>query len=143
MAFRIIDYKADQGRFTRGTAFGLLAALTYYGCNTLYSFLNWDWATKALGGVRIPVLELPLSAGLLIAVGVFVGVCLVLRYAINHPKLAELLIDTEGELKRVTWPSWPETRNGSVVVILTVVTMLILLAGADLVLSRFFESVVF
>ncbi len=143
MALRIIEYKHEQGRYTRGTAFGLLIALAYYGVVTLYSFLHWDWATSAFGGVTIPVLELPFSAGLLICGGVFVALALSLRYAVNHPKLADLLIDTEGELKRVTWPSWSETRNGSVVVIVTVVTMLILLAGADLILSRFFDTIVF
>lgn len=143
MAFRIIQYKEEQGRYTRGTAFGLVLALAYYGAASFYAFLHWDWASKPIGGITIPVLELPLSVGFLIATGVFIAAALGIRYAVNHPKLADLLIDTEGELKRVTWPSWSETRNGSVVVIVTVVAMLILLAGADLVLSRFFDTIVF
>ena len=142
MALRIIDYKAEQGRITRGTAFWLLVFLAYYGATSLYEFLSWDWAKKDLGFV-LPVLELPVDGRLIVAVLVFAAVFLGLRYAINHPKLADLLIDTEGALKRVTWPSWPETWNGSLVVVVTVVTMLVLLAGADIILSRFFESVVF
>ncbi len=142
MALRIIDYKEDQGRITRGTAFWLLVLLAYYGATTLYAFLSWDWARKDLG-FTVPVLELPFDGRLAVSLVVFLVSFLVIRKAINHPKLADLLIDTEGELKRVTWPSWPETWNGSLVVVVTVVTMLVLLAGADIILSRFFETVVF
>ncbi|MFG0319218.1 MAG: preprotein translocase subunit SecE [Planctomycetota bacterium JB042] len=142
MALRIIEYKEDQGRITRGTAFWLLVLLAYYGAATLYAFLSWDWARKDLG-FTVPVLELPFDGRLAVSVAVFLVSFLVIRKAINHPKLADLLIDTEGELKRVTWPSWPETWNGSLVVVVTVVTMLVLLAGADIILSRFFETVVF
>lgn len=142
MALSIISYKPEQGRYTRGTAFGLLIALVYYGSVTLYSFLSWEWAQASLG-FTVPVFEVPVTPGFLIALGAFIALGLGLRHAINRPKLADLLIDTEGELKRVTWPSWPETWNGSIVVIITVLTMLVLLAGADIILSRFFESVVF
>lgn len=142
MAFRIIDYKAEQGRATRGTAFWLLILLAYYGATTLYAFLSWDWARTEFG-FTLPVLELPVDGRLVASVVVFLAMAFALKKGINHPKLADLLIDTEGELKRVTWPSWPETWNGSLVVVVTVVAMLVLLAGADIILSRFFESVVF
>lgn len=142
MAFQILKYKADQGRYARGVTFGFAAALAYYGSSTLHDFLAWDWARAELG-FTIPVLEVPVTPSLLIAVAVFVAALIAARVAVNHVKLADLLIDTEAELKRVTWPSWPETWNGSLVVVITVVTMLVLLAGADLVLSRFFEGFVF
>ncbi|MFH0946410.1 MAG: preprotein translocase subunit SecE [Planctomycetota bacterium] len=142
MVFRILTYKPEQGRYARGTAFWLMLALAYYGASTMFLFLSWDWARTELG-FTIPVLELALTPGLLISVAAFVAMLLGLRYAINHPKLGELLIETEGELRRVTWPSWPETWNGSVVVVVTVIAMVALLAGADIVLSRFFEHVIF
>ena len=142
MAFRIIHYKPEQGRYTRGTAFWLLTALAYYGALTMFLFLSWDWAGKDLG-FSIPVFELNATPGLLIAVLVFIVMEFGLRFAINHPKLGDLLIETEGELRRVTWPSWPETWNGSIVVIVTVAAMVALLAGADIVLSSFFERVIF
>lgn len=142
MAFRIISYKPEQGRYTRGTTFWLFAALAYYGASSLYGFLSWDWARDSLG-FTLPVVEIPVSPGFLICLAVFLVMCLALRYAINHVKLADLLIDTEGELKRVTWPSWPETWNGSIVVVVTVLTMLVLLAGVDIILTSFFEKLVF
>lgn len=142
MALSILTYKPDQGRYVRGTAFGLLLLLAYYGANTLLHFLSWDWAQTRLG-FEIPVLEVVVTPGLLFATAAFIALGLGLRYAMNHPKFADLLIDTEGELKRVTWPSWEETRDGSFVVVMTVVAMLVLLAGADLVLARIFEGVIF
>ena len=142
MAFRIITYKAEQGRFARGAAFWMLSIFSYYGSTTFYAFLSWDWARSDLG-FTVPVLALPVDASLILSVVLFIVISLGLRFAINQQKLADLLIDTEGELKRVTWPSWPETWNGSLVVVVTVVTMLILLAGADMILSQFFEKLVF
>ena len=142
MAFQILKYKSELGRYTRGVAFGFGVALAYYGSSTFHDFLSWDWARADLG-YTIPVLEVAVEPGLLAAAGLFVAVLIGLRIAVNHPTIAEFLIDTEAELKRVTWPSWPETWNGSLVVVLTVVVMLFLLAGADLVLSQFFEGFVF
>lgn len=142
MAFSIFTYKPEQGRYSRGTAFWMLLALAYYGATTMFQFLSWEWARAELG-FTLPVFELALTPGLLIAVAAFAAMALGLRFAINHRKLGELLIDTEGELRRVTWPSWPETWNGSIVVVVTVVAMVALLAGADIVLSRFFEHVIF
>lgn len=142
MALRILTYRSDKGRYVRGAAFGMLVALAYYGAVTLRDFLSWNWARNELG-FTIPVLEIPLTAGFLIALAVFVASVVAVRYAVNHPKAADLLIDTEEELQRVTWPTWPETWNGSVVVVVTVITMLVLLAGADVILSRLFEQVIF
>jgi preprotein translocase SecE subunit len=142
MAFKVIHYKPDQGRYTRGVALGLLICLAYYGAVTLFQFLAWDWFRKELG-FTVPVLEVPTTPGLLIAVVAFLAMAWGLRYAVNHPKLADLLIDTEGELKRVTWPSWPDTWTGSIVVVITVVAMLAILASFDFALNRIFSRVVF
>ena len=107
MAFDIFTYKADKGRFTRGAAFGGLVALAYYGSTTFNDFLSWDWARTHLGDFTIPVLEIDVTPAFLISAGLFVVAFLALRKGVNHPKAADLLIDTEEELKRVTWPSWP------------------------------------
>lgn len=143
MSLSAFPYRSEEGRLARGTAFWMLVALAYYGAMTLYHFLSWDWAQRVLGGYVIPVVEIPLTPAFLIAAGVFLGSLLAIRYALNHPKLADLLIDTEAEMRRVTWPSWSETWNGSIVVVVTVIAMLILLAGADLLLTRIFEDLVF
>ena len=55
-----------------------------------------------------------------------------------HPQSTQvsgLLIETEGELRKVTWPSTAETWSGTIAVIITVVLMLCFLYASDLVLS--------
>ena len=143
MAFDILSYKHDQGRPARNVTFYTLAVLSWYGASSLHAFFGrFDWSLTSLG-FSIPVVHIAVSPGFLIATLFFVAGLYGARFAVNHPKSADLLIDTEGEMRRVTWPSWPETLNGSIVVIITVVALLLVLAGADMVLSRFFEHVVF
>ena len=142
MAFALLSYKPEQGTYARGSVLGLMTALAFYGATSLQSFLRWDWARKDLG-FTIPVLEISVTPGFLISTLVFVGMVALVRFGVNHQKLADLLIDTEGELRRVTWPSWPDTWHGSVVVVITVVTMLVILAVFDAVLTQIFEGVIF
>jgi preprotein translocase SecE subunit len=142
MALELLTYKPDQGRGARLVSFGALAVLSWYGVTTLYDFLSWEWSRAELG-FTIPVVEIPVTPAFLIAAAVLIASLVGLRVLLNHPRVADLLIDTEGEMRRVTWPSWPETLNGSIVVIVAVIALLIVLSSADLVLSRFFEHVVF
>lgn len=142
MAFDLLSYKPDQARPTRNGTFLALGALAWYGASSFHGFLSWDWAQTSLG-FTIPVVNVAVTVGFVVATLVFFAMLLGLRWGINYPRAAELLIDTEAEMKRVTWPSWPETLNGSIVVIVTVVALLVVLAGADFVLSRFFEHWVF
>ena len=39
--------------------------------------------------------------------------------------------ETMGELRRVTWPTWPEARNLTVVVLIVLVIMALFLWGID------------
>ncbi|MCC6669726.1 MAG: preprotein translocase subunit SecE [Planctomycetes bacterium] len=55
--------------------------------------------------------------------------------ALNRPRVADLLIETEGELRKVTWPSSHETISGTVAVAVTVVVMFVFLIVADLLLT--------
>ena len=54
---------------------------------------------------------------------------------LNRPKVADTLIETEGEMNKVTWPSWPETWAGSLAVGGMVLVLFVFLTGADLFLS--------
>ena len=59
---------------------------------------------------------------------------------LNRPKYAELLIDTENELKKVTWPSGTETVNGTVAVAVTVVALFFFLSAADTVIAFLMDT---
>jgi preprotein translocase subunit SecE len=75
------------------------------------------------------------------------GVCLLLSYLawrlLNAPKIADLLVDTEVEMKKVTWPSMDDSRKASVVVVVCVAVMVTFLAASDFGLQWFFFHVVY
>lgn len=122
----------------RMTAFWSLAILVFYGSASLKTELvaRSNALAQPIGGIRLPVLGVNLSPAFLIAAIVFgVGMWLLNRW-LARPRYADLLIETETELRKVTWPTIEETINGSVVVILCVVFIMVYLAGADWLLGR-------
>jgi preprotein translocase SecE subunit len=47
-----------------------------------------------------------------------------------------------GELRRVTWPTWPEARNLTVVVIIVLVAMAMFLWLVDLTATRILSLII-
>ena len=136
-----MPYKKDQGRLVRMAAFWSLACLVVYGAVSLHGEL-----TARFGGVlarpffagmpKIPVLGVTLNAALLIVVAVLSGALWLLYRWHQKPKIADLLIETEAELRKVTWPTMPEAINSSIVVMVCVLFLMMYLAGADWLLGR-------
>ena len=134
-----MSYKKDQGRMVRMGAFWSLAILIFYGCISLRSELTAmspDTLGRQLADFRVPMLGMDLTPALLIAGGVLaLSLWLLYRWE-QKPKNADLLIETENELKKVTWPALDEAINGSWTVMLTVIFLMVFLAGADYLLAR-------
>jgi preprotein translocase SecE subunit len=140
-------YKQDQGRIARLIAFWALALLLFYGCMSLKTSLEtWQWSAatgKALiaSTPRVPILGWSLNGALVIASLVFVsGVWLLYRWQ-QTPKVADLLIDTESEMTKVTWPTMTDAVNSSIVVMGVVLFLMAFLAGADIVLGWWTRSI--
>jgi preprotein translocase subunit SecE len=138
-------YKPEQGRYVRMAAFWSLFAFWSYGCYRLQFtlqgwFAGWFPAPRFHPGFgEGDFVQLPLVGGInlatIVTLVVFaVGVYLIHRI-LNRPKVADLLIETETELRKVTWPSRDETLTASVVVIATVVILVAYLWVADLGLA--------
>ena len=132
-------YRKDQGRMARMTAFWSIAILIFYGCVSLQAELL-ALAPGALGqpiaGLRIPVLGLDLTPALLITAGVLsLGLWLLYRWE-QKPKNADLLIETENELRKVSWPTLDEAISGSWAVMMTVLALMGFLAGVEYLLGR-------
>jgi len=134
-------YKSDQGRLARLAVFWSLAIILCYGCVSLYHTLS-----PAFGGSlshpfsenlkSIPVIGLPVNPATLIT-AVVLGAAWYGLYRWQHtPKVADLLIETETELRKVTWPTVPEAVNSSIVVIVCVILLMGFLAGADWLLGQ-------
>lgn len=131
-------YKKDQGRMARMAAFWTLAVLIFYGCSSLRDTLVSqfpDSLGNPLAG-RVPILGLELTPALLISAAVLAGALFLLYRWEETPKNADLLIETEQELRKVAWPTLDEAINGSWTVVITVVFLMGFLFAADVVLGR-------
>ena len=131
-------YKKDQGRMARMAAFWSLAILIFYGCTSLRTEMGAQWGSLAepIGGIVVPIIGIDLSPAFLIsALVLFASLFLLYRWQ-NSPKTADLLIDTEAEMRKVTWPTIEETINGSIVVVVCVLFLMAYLAGADWLLGK-------
>jgi preprotein translocase SecE subunit len=130
-------YKPQQGRIARTTAFWSSVMLLLYACYTLHTELSGrapDLA-EALGGIVIPIVSVKLSISFLLSALIFVAGFVGLSIWLNRPKSADLLIETESELKKVTWPTMQDATNSSLVVIATVVFLMVYMGLCDRVLG--------
>tara|TARA_B100000959_G_scaffold146874_1_gene154228 strand:+ start:79 stop:486 length:408 start_codon:yes stop_codon:yes gene_type:complete len=133
----------------RMTAFWSGTIFLFYGCVSLLRELTTDFfglgdtLAQPIGGVSVPVLGMDLSPALLIVTALFAfGVFLFNRW-LERPKQADTLIDTESEMKKVTWPSLSETMSGSITVIMTVLILMTILAVFDWALGNITSKWVF
>jgi preprotein translocase SecE subunit len=134
-------YKEDQGRLARLVVFWALALLLFYGCYSFYNqFLkaNFDSLRAPLVASmkKLPILGVEFNGAFVIALFVFAAGAWFLARWLNRPKIAELLIETESEMRKVTWPTMPEAVNSSIIVIVTVLFLMVYLAGADWLLGQ-------
>ena len=146
----MVTYKPDQGTYARTTAFVLLGAMWAFGAYTLYFFLlsfrgedGQGLFVRDLSGGDLPVLGMPLTVSLLVAVAVGVFGLVVLKRQLEKPKSADMLIECETEMRKCTWPSWGETFNSSVVILVVMLFFTLMLAGMDYFLNAFMTRVVF
>lgn len=119
-------YKRGQGVNTRlGSGLGLFV-IVLLGCVVLYQHL----AEQSI------LLQTLLPAGL----------CVVLSWLIfwlmNKPSIADFLIASEGEIKKVSWSSRREIVVSTTVVICVVLLMAVGLAVIDLVFNWIFGDVI-
>ena len=128
-------------------AFWTLAALLFYGSTSLNDALSGYWpglAAPLLAGMpTLPVLSIGLTPAFFVALLVFVGGMFLLYRWLEQPKSAELLIETEHELRKVTWPTLPEVVNSSLIVIFCVLFLMGFLAAADLFIARVTRVILF
>jgi preprotein translocase SecE subunit len=136
-------YRDDQGRLARMAAFWTITLLLLFGCNFLFEqLLAFGSLQDPIAGYRIPIVSVDLSPAFLISSVVFlIGLAFIFRWQ-QKPKVADLLIDTEAELKKVTWPTMDEVINSSIIVVIFVLFLGAYLAGADYLLSRVMRYII-
>ena len=135
-----MSYRKDQGRYARMIAFWALVLLVAYGCfhgGGLTDQLDrWMGESNQTLIDPFPILK-TLKTSTLIALGVLVVAALLIHRILSKPKIADTLIDTETEMHKVTWPSWPEAWQGTLAVTVMVVILTLFLTVADAALAQF------
>lgn len=126
MAFGI--YKSGQGYWTRmGTAWGT-AILVLSGC---------AWLFDELKLVRHNTIYW--QAGCIAAVVLFFSVFT--YWLLNKPRVADFMIATEAEMKKVNWPSRREIVGSTWVVICGTFLIAALLFVVDLIFAGIFRQI--
>lgn len=92
------------------------------------------WWSRRL--FALPLLNVEVTAGLLVSLGVFLVVGGLILYTWNWTGWNDLLIETQTEMKKVSWPRRDELVGSSVVVIVCVVVLGLYLYIVDLLLTK-------
>lgn len=138
-----MSYRKDQGRYARMVAFWSLLCLIAYGCfhgGGLVTLLDgWLRDSNPAFIEPFPLIgSLKLSST--IALALLLGGGFLIHRVLNKPKVADALIDTEAELYKVTWPTWPETWGGALAVAGMVLALFLFLTAVDLALVKVMTS---
>jgi preprotein translocase SecE subunit len=133
-------YKSGQGKGARLLAGFSLEALTIYGCYSLYNAINTGgWANIVLA--NIPGVDEPLNPPLLVTLIVFGVVSfLVFSFCWNWHKSNDFLIETELEMRKVSWPSRSELVGSSLIVVVVVTILSFVILGIDYVVALVMRS---
>jgi preprotein translocase SecE subunit len=127
-------YKKGQG--SKGRLLALVASfgLVAWGGHSLWVQLQGS-TSLARPIVTVPRLGLSITWALIIAVVVVILGCAAVTWVLNRPRSVDLLVDTEAEMRRVSWPSRQEAWNSSLIVVITVIVLMALLFFYDFALN--------
>ena len=129
----IEKYKWGQGKSTRLYSAIAVAIIAAIGCWRLYLRLTATMnVTEAVG----------LWLSITVPLGLFAIIALLLYWLVNRPAVADFLIASEGELKKVSFSSRREIAVSTFVVIIVVVLMAAMLGLADFCFGLFFTNVI-
>jgi len=139
-------YKPGQGSFARLTTNVLVLIALFMGCVELYSHIQATDDQPILGmdlevARDLPLLGEPLSWKLLLCIGVFIVLVTLMRRWFSKPSVVDALIETEMEMKKVSWPTMPEARTATWVVVLVTLVLTASLAFFDIALVSLFDFV--
>jgi preprotein translocase SecE subunit len=131
-------YKEGHGVLVRRVAFVGLATLLVWGGIELYGWLQGaDWVrNNRWVNYQIPVVHQYIDPAFVISWAVIVVGCILLYRALNKPRAADFLIETDTEVRKVTWPTWNDAWNSSLIVLLFVLVVTGFIFFSDFVINR-------
>lgn len=155
-------YKEKQGVIVRLGFFLIVALLAIFGCWRLYqslpgvgdppdpkpdgtfwqNFWTKDVVYQVLVDTQIPLVEIPVKIRPVDIATITFGIILILcmaYLAFRQQRISEFLIDTESEMRKVSWPTTTEVRDSSFVVVIVIIALGVYLYGLDLILNKIFH----
>jgi len=146
-------YKKNQGFQARLFIGVLLGGFALFAAHAVYgTFIE---SPQLYPGAEVPLVGTKLTWGLVSAVTFFlVSVALIGVYTtgyetglgrvdVNSKKTVEFLIDTQGELQKVSWPTREELIGSTGVVIILLVILGAYIFGVDWVITRIMKIIGF
>ncbi len=126
--FSVSLYKRSQGQQVRQVTGLAIAAV--------FVVAAWTMKINMLSGLD-PNLQLiiPTVVGLL-------G-CWFAYRVVNYPRAADFMISVQGEMEKVSWPTWPQLWRATIVVLVVMVFLAISLFAFDVVWQFVFTQVGF
>ena len=127
-------YKKGQGNYTRlGSAFCLaviaaIACYKFYGILTGITWLGNNKNDRALFASLIPA-------------AFFAVIAFLIYWLVNKQSVADFMIASEGEIKKVSWSSREEITASTFIVIVVVIMMSALLGVTDLLFTIAFTEI--
>lgn len=137
-------YKAGQGVVTRRIAYWIGVGLVVWASRDLWVWLQGFGALQrpifaerllGLDLSRLPLGGTTLSGSIAIAAAIAAAGWVWVAWFLKRPWLADLLIDTESEMKKVSWPAQEEAWSATRVVAVTVVLFTLVLFVFDLAIT--------
>ena len=128
-------YKKGQGSISRLLALVSSALLLVWGGYALWVKLQGTSLVEVFS-FEIPHVGLDINLALVVAAAVVILGFVGLVFVLNRPRAVDLLVETESEMRKISWPSRQEAWNSSLVVVATVLVMMGLLFFYDVVLNR-------
>jgi len=126
-------YKKGQGTTARASAYAIGILLIGFGAIRLFAAVN-----RPGEGVLVP--DLPILGALtitkVVAFAVGIAGILGLHAVLNRPKSVDLLIETEAEMRRVSWPTMKQVWNATLVVAFVTLVLAVTMWGLDLIIRK-------
>lgn len=136
--------KPGQGRWSRLAAYVGVGVMALFGAVAVHHLPEWGskWFGGENGLASVPFLgaKIVLRPVFFPAAAFFLVTMVAFHVFVNRPKMGEFLIDTQGEMKRVSWPTRREWIGSTIVVIVLVFLLSMFLFGADYVLSPLMQK---
>jgi len=126
--------KAGQGSLTRLITWTVLILAVALGCRELYAWIQSPKDQPLVPGEwfrHLPLLAVPFSLKFLICLVLFVGLIFSVRWIMHRPSMATTLVETELEMKKISWPTRQESFNAMWVVVFVTLVLTVTLASFD------------